>query len=105
VARINRRRALLGTGLLAVAPVLLNAAEAHGEEPCAAQSLGPLRAVALRAERIELPLGLEVTEPSLSWALESRARRAMQSAYRITAATSRERLVFIAAGIGITPFR
>ncbi len=93
MARINRRRALLGTGLLAVAPVLLNAAEAHGEEPCAAQSLGPLRAVALRAERIELPLGLEVTEPSLSWALESRARRAMQSAYRITAATSRERLV------------
>ncbi len=93
MAKINRRRALLGTGLLAAAPVLLHATEARDGQKPAGPPAGPLRAVGLRAERIALPLGLEVPEPSLSWALESRARRVVQSAYRITAASSRERLL------------
>ena len=92
MTRINRRRALLGTGLLAAAPVLLRPTGARGAQPDTVSSSDTLRATRLRTERLEQPLGLEVAEPSLSWALVSRARGAVQSAYRITAASSRERL-------------
>ena len=92
MTKISRRRALLGTGMLAAAPVLLRAAEPQNERARPARSREPLRAVHLRVERIEQPLGLEMPQPGFSWALESRARRAVQSAYRITAASSRERL-------------
>lgn len=93
MARINRRRALIGTGLLAAAPVLLRPAGAHGAERDGAMpATEALRVTRLRAEHIEQPLGLAVPQPRLSWALAGRARGATQSAYRITAASSREHL-------------
>ena len=93
MARINRRRALLGTGLLAAAPLLLREPAAQGSDAATAPpAADALQANRLRAEQIEHPLGLEVTQPRLAWALESRVRGAAQSAYRITVASSRERL-------------
>ncbi len=93
MARISRRRALLGTGLLAAAPALLRPSAAHGAEGDVAAPLAEgVRPTRLRAERSEQPLGLEAEQPRLSWALASRARGVMQGAYRITAASTRERL-------------
>jgi alpha-L-rhamnosidase len=93
MARINRRRVLMGTGLLAAAPILLRPSRARGAEgDTATPEAQALRAVRLRVEYIERPLGLEVARPRLSWACTSRARGAAQSAYRITAASSREHL-------------
>ncbi len=93
MARINRRGVLIGTGLLAAAPILLRPRRAQGAEGGAAvPEAQALRVIRPRAEYIEQPFGLEVLQPRLSWACASRARGAVQSAYRISAASSRERL-------------
>ena len=52
---------------------------------------------ALRCEYQESPLGLDVEAPRLSWALESKQRGQMQTAYQIQVAGSPERLH---AGLG-----
>ncbi len=46
----------------------------------------------LRCEYVQHPLGIDVQEPRLSWELVSARRGCRQTAYRILAATSRERL-------------
>src|SRR5438105_714892 len=74
--RIDRRQLLLATGVIAAAPRLLRAADAV------------LKAVRLRTEGIDHPIGLELAQPRFSWALESAARNTRQAAYRITAASS-----------------
>jgi alpha-L-rhamnosidase len=97
--KVDRRRLLIATGLLAVAPRLLRTADgataagdapAHqGNTPSAEATLTVGR---LWAERVANPLGLETARPRLSWSLVSAGRAARQSAYRVTAASSRERL-------------
>jgi len=56
-----------------------------------------LRPVRLRCEYLANPLGIAVREPRLSWALESEQNGQFQTAYRILAASSEQRL---AAGHG-----
>lgn len=56
-----------------------------------------LRPVRLRCEYLANPLGIDVREPRLSWAVESAQNGQAQTAYRILAASSEQRL---AAGQG-----
>ena len=51
-----------------------------------------LRPVRLRCEYLANPLGIAVREPRLSWALESEQNGQFQTAYRILAASSEQRL-------------
>ena len=51
------------------------------------------RPVGLVSEFLENPLGLETTEPRLSWHLEDPRQGACQTAYRIAAASSAEKLM------------
>jgi alpha-L-rhamnosidase len=104
VEKVDRRRVLIGTGLLAVTPQLLRTAGAapavagvtqHGlgtEDGTPPPTEAPLTVGRLWTERVECPLGVEVDRPRLSWSLVSAARNVRQSAYRVTAASSRERL-------------
>ncbi len=93
MGRINRRRVLIGTGLLAAAPILLRPSRARGaERDPATPDAQATRVTRLRAERIDHPLGLEAAQPSLSWAVASRGHDVQQSAYRVMAASSREHL-------------
>jgi len=94
MTRINRRRLLFGTGILAAGPTLLRtapaaAADAQGEAPA---DQAPLAVGRVWTERVERPLGVEVSRPRLSWALTGGGRGAGQSAYRVTAASTRKRL-------------
>jgi len=84
---IDRRQLLIATGVIATVPRLVRAADAAA------------RAVRLRTEGIDRPIGLEVARPRLSWALESGARNTRQAAYRITAASSRNGLTGGAADL------
>ena len=52
----------------------------------------PLEVRSLRCEYLENPLGIEVTQPRLSWKLESTQRGQKQTAYRILVASSIENL-------------
>ena len=107
MAKLDRRRLLLGTSLLAAAPTLLRASHAAAAPDAAMQGAGhepgdeppgapageaTLTVRQLWTERVDCPLGVEVARPRLSWAAMSAGRGAGQSAYRITAASSRERL-------------
>lgn len=93
MARINRRQVLIGSGLMAAAPLLARPALARGgAQDSASPGTEALRATRLRVEHIEQPLGLEVVRPRFSWALASRLPGVVQQAYRITAASSREHL-------------
>jgi alpha-L-rhamnosidase len=56
-----------------------------------------LRPIRLRCEYLANPLGIDVREPRLSWAVESEQNGQAQTAYRILAASSEQRL---AAGQG-----
>ena len=56
-----------------------------------------LRPVRLRGEYLHNPLGIDVREPRLSWALESEQNGHTQTAYRILAASSEQ---LLAAGQG-----
>ena len=56
-----------------------------------------LRPVRLRCEYLANPLGIDVREPRLSWALESEQNGHTQTAYRILAASSEQ---LLAAGQG-----
>ncbi|HEX4267515.1 MAG TPA: family 78 glycoside hydrolase catalytic domain [Steroidobacteraceae bacterium] len=92
MARIDRRRLLLGTSLLATAPTLLRPAAADAAADDAPAEQATLTVGQLWTERIDCPLGVEVSRPRFSWALASVGRGARQSAYRVTAASSRESL-------------
>ena len=92
MAKIDRRRLLLGTGILAAAPTLLRAGRAAAAPAAEPGDRATLAVGQLCTERVECPLGVEVPQPRLSWALTGSARGARQSAYRITAASTRERL-------------
>ena len=52
----------------------------------------PLEVRSLRCEYLKNPLGIEVTQPRLSWRLESSQRGQKQTAYRILVASSIENL-------------
>lgn len=59
------------------------------------RSLGPGKALTaenLRCEYLVDPLGIDETQPRLSWTLRSRTRGQMQTAYRILVASSPRRL-------------
>jgi len=107
MGKLDRRRLLIGTGLLATAPGLLRTAAAaaapdstqHGAAPGQGQGQSDtppteaaLTVMQLWTERVDRPLGVEAARPGLSWALASDGRGARQSAYRVTAASSLERL-------------
>ncbi len=93
MSKVDRRRLLIGTSLIAATPRLLRRAGAAGtpsdDAPSDDASLSVGR---LCAERVECPLGLEEPRPRLSWSLTSAGRGARQSAYRVTAASSRAML-------------
>ncbi len=48
-----------------------------------AQSVGGLKAIDLRVEYLKNPVGIDITEPRLSWALTSEERAQNQSTYQI----------------------
>src|SRR5215472_14658397 len=54
--------------------------------------LGAVTVGDLRCENLENPLGIDVSQPRLSWILHSTARDEMQTAYRILVAASPEEL-------------
>jgi alpha-L-rhamnosidase len=103
MARFDRRRLLIGTSLLAAAPGLVRPAPRAAVADPGRQKAGHERGdtppdhaavtvTQLWTERVDRPLGVEAARPRLSWALASDGRGARQSAYRVTAASSRERL-------------
>ena len=107
MGKLDRRRLLIGTGFLAAAPGLLRTAGAaaapdstqHGAALGEGEGKGDTRSneaaltvMQLWTERVDRPLGVEAARPGLSWALASDGRGARQSAYRVTAASSLERL-------------
>ena len=94
MAKLDRRRLLIGTSLLAAGPALLRtshaaAAPERGDAPAGEATLSVRQ---VWTERLDCPLGVEALRPRLSWAVMSAGRGARQSAYRITAASSRERV-------------
>ncbi|MFZ0553478.1 MAG: alpha-L-rhamnosidase N-terminal domain-containing protein, partial [Steroidobacteraceae bacterium] len=91
MTKIDRRRLLFGTSLLAAAPPLLRTASAAAHEDVPADQ-ATLVVRQLWTERVDGPLGVEVSRPGLSWSVTSEGRGAQQSAYRVTAASTRERL-------------
>lgn len=48
--------------------------------------------VHLRCEYLDNPVGIDITQPRLSWQLESKTRGAQQTAYRILVASTAEKL-------------
>lgn len=58
----------------------------------AAPAGGELRAAALRCEYRDSPLGIEETQPRLSWQLQGSGRDRRQAAYQVLVATSPDRL-------------
>ncbi|MFD0710395.1 glycoside hydrolase family 78 protein [Paenibacillus sp. GCM10027626] len=57
------------------------------------EAMQALQALRLRTEFLDNPLGIDVTEPRLGWIADGQGRRgASQTAYRILAATSLEKL-------------
>ncbi len=92
MAKIDRRRLLFGTSLLAASPTLLRAAPPAAASDDASAEQPALTVGRLWTERVDCPLGLEVSRPRLSWALTGGGRGARQSAYQVTAASTRERL-------------
>lgn len=107
MGKLDRRRLLIGTGFLAAAPGLLRTAGAaaapdstqHGAALGEGEGKSDTRSneaaltvMQLWTERVDRPLGVEAARPGLSWALASNGRGARQSAYRVTAASSLERL-------------
>lgn len=75
--QINRRQVLMATGALAATPPRLLLADSPAQ-----------RVVRTRTECIDRPMGLEVTQPRFSWALESASRGVRQTAYRVVVASS-----------------
>lgn len=53
-----------------------------------AQSVGALKAIDLRIEYLDNPIGIDITEPRLSWIVTSNERAQNQSAYQILIASS-----------------
>lgn len=51
-----------------------------------------MRPVSLRCEYLTNPMGIDITEPRLSWKLESKTRGQKQTAYHILAASSHDKL-------------
>ncbi|WP_046729700.1 family 78 glycoside hydrolase catalytic domain [Streptomyces humi] len=60
--------------------------------PAAAATTGPLTPVHLRTQHLDQALGIDDTTPDLSWATTARTANTLQSAYRVQAATSPDRL-------------
>ena len=75
--QLDRRQLLMAAGALAATPPRL----LYADSPS-------VRVVRTRTECIDRPLGLEVTQPRFSWALESTSQGVRQSAYRIVVASS-----------------
>ncbi|WP_327365578.1 family 78 glycoside hydrolase catalytic domain [Streptomyces sp. NBC_01217] len=86
--RLATRSALvLATGLTALVTVVPSAVPAG-----AAPSAGGAGATALQTQHLRTALGIDDTTPDLTWQLSGHGRNIVQSAYRIQAATSREKL-------------
>ena len=79
--------AITGGGAAESAPGVATP-DANGE----GRALSGLRPVRLRCEYLANPLGIDVREPRLSWALESEQNGHTQTAYRILAASSEQLL-------------
>jgi len=68
----------------AIVMLLCLCAHLSGAEP-----VGP---VSLRCEYLTNPMGIDVTEPRLSWRLESKTRGQKQTAFHVLVASSRDKL-------------
>ena len=80
--RLSRRQVLMATGALAATPPRLLLADSPAQ-----------RVVRTRTECVDRPMGLEVTQPRFSWALESASQGVRQTAYRVVVASSSEALL------------
>ncbi len=65
---------------------------AFSVRPSACAAAGDLQVVDPRCEYLVNPIGIDQTQPRLSWRLESQQRGARQTAYRILVASSRQKL-------------
>ncbi|MFJ8791723.1 family 78 glycoside hydrolase catalytic domain [Streptomyces sp. NPDC102462] len=83
----RRRLPLLTAALTAFATVLAGAVSAD-----ATTATGALAASLLRTQHLDGALGIDDTTPSLSWRTTARTANVLQSAYRVQAATSPQRL-------------
>ena len=75
--QVNRRQVLIAAGALAATPPRLLLADSPAQ-----------RVLRTRTECIDRPMGLEVTQPRFSWALESASQGVRQTAYRVLVASS-----------------
>ncbi|MFD7406942.1 family 78 glycoside hydrolase catalytic domain [Streptomyces sp. NPDC059866] len=83
---LARPALILATGLTALVTVVPSAL------PASASQGGSARATALRTQHLRSALGIDDTTPDLTWQPAGRGRNVLQSAYRVQAATSREKL-------------
>ena len=81
-----RAGAVAGAGL-AVAGNATSAWAADGPS-----SPGPLRIGGVRVDAMQAPLGIQSSQPRLSWTLTGKGMNRRQAAYEIRVATSTERL-------------
>ncbi|MFI1729000.1 family 78 glycoside hydrolase catalytic domain [Streptomyces acidicola] len=86
--RAGRRRVAL------LLPAVLTAlvTTVSGSMPATAASTGTADPVHLRTQHLDEALGIDDTSPVLSWQIAARASNALQSAYRVQAASSPDRL-------------
>ena len=88
------RNVLVGCMVFLTAGVLSNGRVLGSEKDArreAVDSTTTVRAVSLRCEYLENPLGIDVTEPRLSWRIENikaNVRGQKQTAYQILVAAS-----------------
>jgi alpha-L-rhamnosidase len=72
--------------------VVLAASALTGCAACHVSTAEDMRPVSLRCEYLTNPMGIDVTEPRLSWKLESKTRGQKQTAYHILVASSHDKL-------------
>ncbi|MFD5574445.1 family 78 glycoside hydrolase catalytic domain [Streptomyces cadmiisoli] len=86
---LARPALVLATGLTALVTVVPSALPASASASGAGATAS---ATALRTQHLRSALGIDDTTPDLTWQLTARGRGVVQSAYRIQAASSREKL-------------
>ncbi|MFJ6633633.1 family 78 glycoside hydrolase catalytic domain [Streptomyces sp. NPDC091376] len=86
MSSLARPALVLATGLTALVTVVPSAL------PAAASGGDGARATALQTQHLRSALGIDDTTPDLTWQPTGRGRNVLQSAYRVQAATSRDRL-------------
>lgn len=82
----------LATAFLLIHVAVAGTAVARAKLPLLARVRNDMRVTDLRCEYLSDPLGIDVTEPRLSWKLSSQWRGQKQTAYQILVATDKDLL-------------